>query len=304
MYRSTNGGVQKLVHDDVGGVTRTSVLLLQTGSGVSAIFPSASNGAQMACVVNLSGGAGNGAEVRRVGPGASSGVTIASTGATYSGFAEGVDINSAGLVAFAAHRTSDQTFELLVGNETGIAVYAQVGDAGIVDSGFINRPPAMNSSHLVAFRARDAAGDAIFVADGTGVARVIGDGDVVQTDLGPLTLGFDSPIDGRQAFDGGISINDLGQIAFNGVLANGASGVFIAQPDPVVATCPADLDDGSGTGTLDNAVTIDDLLYFLSAFENGDDRADLDDGSGTGTHDAAVTIDDLLFLLVHFENGC
>lgn len=68
--------------------------------------------------------------------------------------------------------------------------------------------------------------------------------------------------------------------------------------------CPADLDDGSGTGTPDGAVTIDDLLYFLVVFETGDVGADLDDGSGTGTPDGAVTIDDLLYFLVRFENGC
>jgi hypothetical protein len=33
--------------------------------------------------------------------------------------------------------------------------------------------------------------------------------------------------------------------------------------------CPADLDDGSGTGLPDGGVTIDDLLYFLSRFNSG-----------------------------------
>lgn len=32
--------------------------------------------------------------------------------------------------------------------------------------------------------------------------------------------------------------------------------------------------------------------------------ADLDDGSGTGTRDGAVTIEDLLFFLSHYEHGC
>ena len=68
--------------------------------------------------------------------------------------------------------------------------------------------------------------------------------------------------------------------------------------------CPADMDDGSGTGTPDGAVTIDDLLYVLGMYDGGDVRADLDDGSGTGTRDQAVTIDDLLFFLAHYEGGC
>ncbi len=70
------------------------------------------------------------------------------------------------------------------------------------------------------------------------------------------------------------------------------------------AGCPADMDDGSGTGTTDGSVTIDDLLYFLARFEEGDTAADLDDGSGTGTPDDAVTIEDLLYYLVRFDAGC
>ncbi len=71
--------------------------------------------------------------------------------------------------------------------------------------------------------------------------------------------------------------------------------------------CPADLDnDGllSNGGTRDQAVTIDDLLFFLTAFESGNTAADLDNGSNTGTRDDAVTIDDLLYFLLRFEAGC
>jgi hypothetical protein len=74
--------------------------------------------------------------------------------------------------------------------------------------------------------------------------------------------------------------------------------VFLAN------VCPADYDDGSGTGTPDNGVTIDDLLYYLGLFEAGDADADLDDGSSTGTPDGGVTIDDLIYYLTRFEGGC
>jgi hypothetical protein len=78
---------------------------------------------------------------------------------------------------------------------------------------------------------------------------------------------------------------------------------------PSTPACPADLDDNGNVedgGTPDGAITIDDLLYFLVAFENGSVAADLDnDGEPTvGTPDGAVTIDDLLFFLVRFEGGC
>ncbi len=68
--------------------------------------------------------------------------------------------------------------------------------------------------------------------------------------------------------------------------------------------CPADVDDGSGTGTPDGGVTIDDLIYYLGLFEAGDIDADVDDGSGTGTLDGGVTIDDLIYFLTRFEAGC
>ena len=71
-----------------------------------------------------------------------------------------------------------------------------------------------------------------------------------------------------------------------------------------VPRCPADLDDGSGTGSFDGGTDINDLLYFLAAYESGGLSADLDDGSGTGTPDGGVDINDLLFFLTHYEAGC
>lgn len=76
-------------------------------------------------------------------------------------------------------------------------------------------------------------------------------------------------------------------------------GVWIAP-----SYCPADVDDGSGSGTPDGGVTIDDLLYYLSLYRDGMTAADLDDGSGTGRHDGGVTIDDLLYFITRFEGGC
>jgi hypothetical protein len=98
--------------------------------------------------------------------------------------------------------------------------------------------------------------------------------------------------------------------SFSGQFAN-----VIAPPNVVVvynptnvqvlvSGCLADMDDGSFTGTPDCGVTIDDLLYFLSVFEQGTLEADVDDGSFTGTRDDGVTIDDLLYFLFRFEQGC
>lgn len=66
----------------------------------------------------------------------------------------------------------------------------------------------------------------------------------------------------------------------------------------------ADLDDGNGNGVSDNAVTIDDLLYFLDNLASSSPYADLDDGSMTGTSDGGVTVEDLLYFLDGYAEGC
>lgn len=46
--------------------------------------------------------------------------------------------------------------------------------------------------------------------------------------------------------------------------------VVVSTPRPCSTTgCITDVDDGTGTGTPDGGVTIDDLLYFLQRFEAG-----------------------------------
>ncbi|MGD9791590.1 MAG: GC-type dockerin domain-anchored protein [Phycisphaerales bacterium] len=87
-------------------------------------------------------------------------------------------------------------------------------------------------------------------------------------------------------------------------LTTGDGGPYLDDVRLEPGVCPADLDDGSGTGMGDCAVTIDDLIFFLDAFGRGDVRSDLDDGSGTGTPDGGVTIDDLVYYLDHFNSGC
>lgn len=78
--------------------------------------------------------------------------------------------------------------------------------------------------------------------------------------------------------------------------------ILLNQHNPVA--CPADLANTGGQGIPDQAVTIDDLLFFIAAFESGSLQADLDNGTGSGISDQAVTIEDLLYMLVHFEGGC
>jgi hypothetical protein len=105
---------------------------------------------------------------------------------------------------------------------------------------------------------------------------------------------------------GGVNgINNARQIL--AAARQGASGLIGAvRLTPIVDTCPADLDDGSGDGIPNNAVDVADMLYFLIAFEVGDVNVDLDnDGDpAVGIPDGGVDINDLLFFLARFEGGC
>lgn len=69
-------------------------------------------------------------------------------------------------------------------------------------------------------------------------------------------------------------------------------GAYEYQPP-----CIADLDDGSGLGRRDGAVTISDLVYWLTCYEAGTLCADVDG-------DGAITIDELVIFLRAFEAGC
>ncbi len=98
-------------------------------------------------------------------------------------------------------------------------------------------------------------------------------------------------------------------------ILNSSGSAIVPATIIVEARCPADIYGGSvpdpsgPTGLFifnvpDGSVTIDDLLYFLTKFEEGASGANVDNGSGQGIPDQAVTIDDLLFFLAHFELGC
>ncbi len=69
-------------------------------------------------------------------------------------------------------------------------------------------------------------------------------------------------------------------------------------------TCAADIDDGSGAGACDLAVTMDDLLAYLAWHAAGDPRADLTGPGADGLPDGRVDLDDLEYYVRAFERGC
>lgn len=99
----------------------------------------------------------------------------------------------------------------------------------------------------------------------------------------------------------GADIFDAGNYALR---VTNACGSVTSSAALIDVHCPADVENGTMTGTRDGAVEVSDLIAFLGFFERGDIRADIDDGSGTGVVDRGVDVNDILFFLARFEIGC
>lgn len=100
-----------------------------------------------------------------------------------------------------------------------------------------------------------------------------------------------------------IGANSLDQGSY-WLVATDSCGRAISTAAVVGVRCPADIDDGSGTGTPDGGVDVSDLLYFLSEFSAGSADADLSDVNQSCTPDGGVDVNDLLYFLAHFSAGC
>jgi len=156
----------------------------------------------------------------------------------YSRFDNSLALDSHGTVAVVATRAADNRRVLLRSDGTTTVEIAAVDPAGTIrDIEFF--APAINDAGMVAFRAKDASGRAIYVGDGIELKRVIGDGDVIETDLGTAQIGQDNSSD--PIFSGKPAINARGDIVFiAGVYPEGdnqtewGSGVFVAYAEPII----------------------------------------------------------------------
>lgn len=107
-----------------------------------------------------------------------------------------------------------------------------------------------------------------------------------------------SPAMDADVLGAGLSILDLdGNARYLTGIVGRPAALDLRCYESQLTLCPADLD-------ANQAVTIDDLLDFLHAFETGDALADLTTDGLTPFPDGAVTVEDLLFLLAKFEDGC
>jgi len=199
--------------------------------------PATDNDGRIASKVSTSDYSHN--EIRLFNADGSSALVVADTAtdttSPFASFDNGLDINAADSVAVVV--------KLADGNVRSVQRFDANGNGGFtateiarVGVGLITElpsfSPSINANGLVAFRAKDASGDAIYVGDGTSLKRIAGNGDVVQTDLGTAQLGQH---DTSPVFSGKPAINARGDVAFvSGVYPQGdnqtewGSGVFVA----------------------------------------------------------------------------
>lgn len=155
----------------------------------------------------------------------------------YSKFDNSLALADDGTIAVVATRAADSRRVVVRSDGATTTEIAAVDPAGTILE-LDSFPPAINGSGWVAFRARDAQGQAIYLGDGETLLRVVGNGDVVETDLGTAQLGQH---DSSPVFAGRPAINAHGDIAFvAGVHPQGdnqvewGSGVFVAYATPTV----------------------------------------------------------------------
>jgi hypothetical protein len=212
-------------------------------------------------------------------------------GSPYSGFdSSRPAINDSGQVAYIATLAAGGRGVFLSDGTTTLTI-ATTSTPGVTVIDFF--PLHVNNDGLVAFRGRDGNGlAAIFVGDGATLRRVIGEHDVVDTDLGDARI---DQHDSSPVLGGSITINNDGDVAFQCGLTppdnnqiEWGSGIFIAHAEPVAV--PGDV---TGNGVVD----IDDLLAVINAWGQmgppGTIQADVSD-------DGMVNIDDLLFVINHW----
>lgn len=206
--------------------------------------PRGNDAGQIAGKVGLVGDISNSVEIRLFEADGTSQLLAASTvvdeNSPYSRFDNSVGLSDNGLVAAIATRAADSTKVVVLLDGTSATEVAVAGEDGIAS--FDSFAPDVNDAGQVVFRAVDATGQAVYVADGESVTRVAGQGDEVSTDNGQAQLGQhnDSPI-----FGGAPRINNSGDVSFTaGVHPVGdnqvewGTGVFVAYADEATEPDP------------------------------------------------------------------
>ena len=288
-YRGDFGfSVDKVVIDEYIGNTRSQTLVADTSGDYTFLISPEINDARQVLMKTFPA-SGPAQRVVRFEPDGSA-TTVAESGSEFSTFVNSTAIAQSGDAAFSARRTADSIWQVTRWDGSGFIAIADGNNPDIDNGSLANFPPVINSSGTVALRATDIAQDctALWVGDGTDLVKLVEYDQIIDTDIGPIALGFDFGGDtGRQLINGVVDINDAGQVAFAAFLRNGTIGVFVATPS---AACVADFDDD---GDLD----FFDISAFVTAFQNGDTAADLNG-------DGMLNFFDVSAFLNAFSTGC
>ncbi|MEZ5064770.1 MAG: FlgD immunoglobulin-like domain containing protein [bacterium] len=242
-FRANQGSQYAYFFDTAGTQTPVAVM----GGGVAYLFsPQFNNSSQFAAKVRLGTTAeASPDEIRRYQPNGLYLVMAEDDDSNplspFTSFQNGVGFSNSGLVAFVANAGGGTGVYLA--NGSSVIPIATTADPDV--SGIDFFAPVVNDAGLVAFRGYDAAGlRAIFAGDGTTLRRVIGEHDLIRTDLGQARI---DQHDSSPVFGGTVDINSHGDIAFAATLTppddnqiEWGTGMFIAYADgDVSAPTPA-----------------------------------------------------------------
>lgn len=128
----------------------------------------------------------------------------------YSSFGNSVSISAHGTVSFMAILADSKKKTIVVARENTLKNVATEGADDISEIELF--APKVNDQGIVVFRAKDMSGKrGIYLADTTGVKKIISEGDVITTDLG---LGKILSNPNFPGFSGAVDMNDDGVIVF------------------------------------------------------------------------------------------
>ena len=119
---------------------------------------------------------------------------------------------------------------------------------------------------------------------------------------------FGAPVAGPSIFAGyGLGsrfVTGRSRSSLDPNLVEPPTGHSLPNPDDQTAPeCGADV-TGPTPGMPDGVVDARDMEFYIEAWRRGDARADIDNGSGQGVQDRAVTDADMAFFLQHYNAGC
>ena len=211
--------------------------------------PRGNDAGQIATKVGLVSDISNDVEIRLFNPDGTSDLLLASDSvdpdSAYRKFDNSVALSDNGTVAAIATRASDSVKVVLLIQGTTVTEVAAVGQDGLTSLEFFS--PDVNDAGQVVFRGKDAAGQAVFLADGDGLTRVVGVGDEVTTDLGVAQVGQH---DASPVFGGAPRINNSGDVSFTAGARCRRAVTGSVAPEPVG---PESVERWSGTNRFDTA---------------------------------------------------